>query len=254
MNVYFDYFLLLGAGFIGGFLNTVVSSGSAVTLPILISFGISPNIANATNRIPVFIGFLASTVQFHKKRLIDWKKTIILSVPLIFGTFWGVYFVKDLPENSVKIIIIIALIVSFTLAITKYRKLSIKKISTPSKITFVTYLLFILLGLWGGIIVLDTATFILFTLILHLGIDLIEANAIKSALCLIFSFFSLCLFYWNGDVNWNYGGALAVGSFFGGYVGSKFAASEKSRIWIFKFLITALTFEILMLIYKSFLK
>jgi hypothetical protein len=48
------------------------------------------------------------------------------------------------------------------------------------------------LGLWGGIIVLDTARFILFSLMIHLGIDFIEANAMKSALCLIFSFVSVC--------------------------------------------------------------
>jgi uncharacterized membrane protein YfcA len=254
MDIFWEYFLLLGAGFIGGFLNAVVSSGSAVTLPLLISFGIPPNIANATNRIPVVAGFVASTFQFHKKKLIDWKKTMILAAPLILGTIGSVLFVEDLPENSVKTIIILALCVSFFLAITKYKKLSIKKISTPSKITFVTYLLFVLLGFWGGVIVLDTATFILFSLMLHLGIDLIEANAIKSALCLIFSFVSLCLFYFNGDINWFYGGCLAVGSFGGGYVGSKFATSEKSRKWVFKFLITTLTFEILLLVYKSFIK
>jgi hypothetical protein len=54
--------------------------------------------------------------------------------------------------------------------------------------------------------VLDTATFILSSLMLHLGIDFIEDNAMKSALCLIFSFVSLCLFAFNGDVNWFVGG------------------------------------------------
>jgi uncharacterized membrane protein YfcA len=110
------------------------------------------------------------------------------------------------------------------------------------------------LGLWGGIIVLDTATFILFSLLLHLGLDFIEANAIKSALCLIFSFVSMCLFAVNGDINWFFGGCLAVGSFFGGYVGSKFAAKESSRKWVFILLITILSIEILSLIYKNFIK
>jgi len=243
--------LLIVAGFIGGFLNTVVSSGSAVTLPILISLGISHNIANATNRIPVFVGFLASTIQFHKKKLIDWKKTITLSIPLIVGTIIGVLFVEDLPGKAVHTIITIALFVSFFLAITKFKKLTIKNIKPATKITFVTYLLFLVLGLWGGIIVLDTATLILFSLMLHLGLDFIEANAMKSALCLIFSFVSLCLFALNDDVNWVYGSCLAVGSFFGGFVGSKFAIKEKSRVWVFILLITILSIEILLLILKT---
>jgi uncharacterized membrane protein YfcA len=252
MGDYWGYVLLVFAGLLGGFLNTVVSSGSAVTLPALLSFGLLPHLANATNRIPVFVGFLASTYQFHRKGLIDWKKTLTLSMPLIIGTIIGVLFVESLPGEYVNTIIIIALFVSFSLAIYKFKNLTIKKVSQPHKITIVTYLLFCLLGLWGGIIVLDTATFILFSLLLHLGIDFIKANAMKSALCLIFSFVSLCLFAFNGHVNWVLGGCLAVGSYLGGYIGSKFASKESSRVWSFALLIALLSIEILLLIYKSF--
>jgi uncharacterized membrane protein YfcA len=245
------YGLLLLAGFVGGFLNTVVSSGSAVTLPVLISFGLLPNIANATNRVPVFIGFLASTYQFHRQKLIDWKKIFMLSIPLILGTVIGVLFVEDLPVAYINTIIIIALFVSFSLAIYKFKNLTVRKVSRPHKITIVTYLLFCLLGVWGGMIVLDTATFILFALLLHLGTDFIEANAMKSALCLVFSFVSLCLFALNDDIHWFFGACLAAGSFFGGYVGSKFAAKESSRVWAFALLIALLSIEIFLLIYKS---
>ena len=155
------YIVLVLAGFVGGFLNTVVSSGSAVTLPVLISFGLLPNIANATNRIPVFVGFLSSTYQFHRNKLIDWKKTIRLSIPLVVGTVLGVLLVKDLPGKYVSEIIVVALFVSFFLAIYKYKNVTIKKLTVPAKITIFTYILFCLVGVWGGLIVLDTATFIL---------------------------------------------------------------------------------------------
>ncbi len=251
MDDIWGYLVLVLAGFVGGFLNTVVSSGSAVTLPILISFGLLPNIANATNRIPVFVGFLSSTYQFHRNKLIDWKKTGRLAIPIVFGTVLGVLYVEDLPADVINNIIIIALFVSFFLAIYKFKNITLKKAPRATKFTILTYILFCIIGLWGGIIVLDTATFILFSLLLHLGIDFIEANAIKSALCLIFSFVSLCLFAFNGDVNWYLGGCLSVGSFLGGYVGSKFATKEKSRFWAFALLITLLTTEILVLIFKS---
>lgn len=117
--------------FLGGFLNTVASSGSAVTLPALISFGLSPNIAKATNRIHVFVEFLVSTYQFHKKKLIDWKKTLTLSIPLIVGSIAGVLIVEDLPREYVNTIIVIAMFVSFSLALYKFKNLTIKK-SQPS--------------------------------------------------------------------------------------------------------------------------
>jgi hypothetical protein len=44
-----DYAVLVAAGLACGFLNTLASSGSAVSLPILVLIGLSPAAANATN-------------------------------------------------------------------------------------------------------------------------------------------------------------------------------------------------------------
>ncbi|MFM2228199.1 MAG: hypothetical protein RL664_1542 [Bacteroidota bacterium] len=121
--------LILCVFFWGGFLNTVSSSGSAVTLPSLISFGLSPNIANAANRIHVFVEFLVSTYQFHKKKLIDWKKTLTLSIPLIVGTILRVLLIEHLPTGYVNTLIILALFVSFSLAIYNFKISQLKKSS-----------------------------------------------------------------------------------------------------------------------------
>ena len=51
-----DLLLALGAGFACGFLNTAASSGSVVTLPIMIFLGLDAATANATNRLPVLVG------------------------------------------------------------------------------------------------------------------------------------------------------------------------------------------------------
>jgi uncharacterized protein len=47
------YLLLLIGGLVAGFINTLASSGSAITLPILLFLGLSPHVANATNRLNV---------------------------------------------------------------------------------------------------------------------------------------------------------------------------------------------------------
>jgi uncharacterized protein len=49
------------AGLACGFLNTAASSGSAVSLPILMAIGLDPVTANATNRLPVLIGAMSAT-------------------------------------------------------------------------------------------------------------------------------------------------------------------------------------------------
>ena len=59
-----DLLLALGAGFACGFLNTAASSGSVVTLPIMIFLGLDAATANATNRLPVLVGALSGAMDF----------------------------------------------------------------------------------------------------------------------------------------------------------------------------------------------
>ena len=78
--------LLILAGFLGGLLNTVASSGSAVTLPAMIFIGLSPQVANATNRVALLVGFIMATYKYHKAGLVDWKRGMQLAPMIIIGT------------------------------------------------------------------------------------------------------------------------------------------------------------------------
>ncbi len=250
MNQFVTGILLIFAGLLGSFLNAMVSSGSAVTLPLLIFLGIPPSVANATNRIPVAVGFFSSTLHFHRVGLIDWKKTVTLVIPICIGTIGGVLLVEQLSDNAIKYLLMAALLFSLTLALTKFKKVTFHQPSGIIAISRSTYLIFLIIGVWGGLIVLDTATFILLALTLNMGMDLIKANAMKSALCLIFVLVSLLFFDAGGMINWKAGLMVSVGSYVGGYIGSKLAIAEKSRIWLFRLLITVIFIEIISMIYK----
>ena len=223
-----------------------------VTLPFLIYLGIPPGIANATNRIPCLVGFISSTYNFHRAKLIDWRKVFILSIPLVFGTILGVLLVVKLNDNIVKNILIGALFFSLILALTKYKKITVRENQKNKSINWLTFIIFSFIGIWAGILVLDTATFILFALSLHLGIDLLKSNAIKSAVCLIILIVSSMIFYEEGQIDWQAGFLLSIGSFWGGYLGSKLAISESSRVWIFRILISVILFEMMTLVYTRF--
>jgi hypothetical protein len=214
--------------------------------------GIPPGIANATNRIPCLVGFISSTYNFHRAKLIDWRKVFILSIPLVFGTILGVLLVVKLNDNIVKNILIGALFFSLILALTKYKKITVRENQKNKSINWLTFIIFSFIGIWAGILVLDTATFILFALSLHLGIDLLKSNAIKSAVCLIILIVSSMIFYEEGQIDWQAGFLLSIGSFWGGYLGSKLAISESSRVWIFRILISVILFEMMTLVYTRF--
>jgi uncharacterized protein len=59
------------AGLVGGFISTLASNGSAVTLPALEILGLIDNVANGTNRLSVVALGLVGTVSFYRRGLLD---------------------------------------------------------------------------------------------------------------------------------------------------------------------------------------
>lgn len=60
--------LLLVCGVLSGMMNTLASSGSAITLPVMIFLGVPPPVANATNRLPILIGSSISVYNFQRSK------------------------------------------------------------------------------------------------------------------------------------------------------------------------------------------
>ena len=59
--------ILLVAGLGCGLVNTLASSGSAISLPVLMMFGLSPLDANATNRLTVLFGSLMALTHIRSE-------------------------------------------------------------------------------------------------------------------------------------------------------------------------------------------
>ena len=243
--------LFIAVGCISGFMNTVASSGTAVTLPVMIFSGVDPLVANATNRLPVFIGFLTSVVNYTRSGKIPWKTAALLSIPVGIGTAYGALFVGSLPKVYSELFIVIALFISLILVLMNPRNFLVSKNLGVKKINGFTFFIMFIIGLWAGIIVLDSALFTLFALVLLMRYELIKANVIKSVLILTVGLISLSIFIYSGKVNWTIGILLSVGSIAGSYIGSNFAMQESSRIWVFRMIKLIITAELVILIIRT---
>ena len=240
------------AGFASGFINTLASSGSAITLPLLISLGISPNVANGTNRIPIVASSVVSILTFHQAKIIDWRNGLLLSIPVTLGSLAGAAVAAIVPPHSLSEFIIAAMVITFLLLLIKPgRWLKAQSAETP-KVKWVQMLIVFCVGFWAGFIVLDSATYMLFALVLGVGYDLTRANAVKALFLLFVSLSSLVIFYEHQEVDWQIGGLLATGSMFGGWVGARIASKEWAKIWVYRTLVIVVLAEILHLIYEFF--
>ena len=78
--------MLLIAGIVCGFINTLASSGSAVSLPILMTLGLPALAANATNRLPVLLGSLMALATFQAAGKMDWLAAWKMVLPATLGS------------------------------------------------------------------------------------------------------------------------------------------------------------------------
>jgi len=244
--------LYLGAGFLSGFLNTIASAGSAVTLPLLIFMGLPANIANATNRVQVAMGRVSSIIAFQRARAIDWRNGLILAAPCLLGAVLGAYIAAIMRIKYVGWAITVAVILAFVLLLTNPKRLLKDQEVERPVLKWWHLALYFLVGLWGGFIVLDANTYGLLVLVLAIGYDLKKANAIKAVANFPNSTAALVIFAWAGEVDWYIGGLLSVGSVIGSWIGAVLAAKQWIKIWIYRILIAILVVEIYQLIIKYF--
>jgi len=240
-----EIMIAIGAGILCGFLNTVASSGSAVTLPLLILMGLTPAMANGTNRVPVLVGALIASIAFLRAGLIDWSLAFKILTPTVIGSIVGAYLAVYMPQSYIKLLIFLALICAFILLFSGIKKLIEKEFEEGLRYRGFEIAILFAVGLWLGVIVLDGATYMLLALIAFVRLPLVKANAYKNLAIFATSAIALAVFTTKGEVNWELGGMMALGSIVGAFFGAKFALHQLAKVWTFRFLAMIILLELI---------
>ncbi|MBV9038673.1 MAG: sulfite exporter TauE/SafE family protein [Acidobacteriaceae bacterium] len=235
---------LLGAGLACGLINTLASSGSAISLPVLMMLGLSPLAANATNRLPVLFGSLMALHTFQRKHEVNWRVGMMVAVPATVGSVAGVLLAEKLPRRDMALVITAAVLVALLLLFTKLRQVLQRPSDRLAHITVMGVIALLAVGFWLGFIVLDGATYLLLVLILIFRFDLVRANALKVLLLVTTTLVPIAMFSSAGKIHWTEGLLMSAGSIAGGYLGARFTMHERAKFWIFRILVAVLVLEI----------
>lgn len=235
---------IIAAGFLSGFFTTVASSGSAVTLPLLLFLGLSPAIATGTNRLPVAISGAIATITFIKAGKVQPMMAVKIVVPTLLGGIVGTLFVDPIPPKYLEFIITGSILIALVLLLTSIKQTLQKTHVDPPRYRYRDAFYLFLVGLWVGLIFLDGATYLLMVLILSMRFVLAEANAYKNIIVFIVSTCSLAILGAHGDIDWAIGGTLAIGGIVGGYVGAKFSMHELAKKWTYRILVGIMIIEL----------
>jgi len=239
------WMLALGAGGLCGFLNAAASSGSALTLPLLLSLGLPPAVANGTNRVCVLAGMVTASWRFQRAGVIPWRLLSRLLPPFLGMAILGAAIAAVLPMRGIRLLIDGALLLALAMVLLRphrwLREDGSAGVNTPPSPKLLT--LMGAVGFWTGLIVLDAATYLLVSLVLVGGLSLPRANVIKVLLIGLATIASLAVFLARGEINAFAALPLLLGSALGGWLGAALALGPHARLWIYRLLIGTLGYE-----------
>lgn len=238
----FAYALLIVLGIIAGIVNTMAGGGSNLTVPALMIMGLPPEVANATNRVGVFLQTLVGVLGFKKKDKLDYSnETFLMLVPSLIGGLIGALIASFAPSTILKPLLL-GTMISMALIILVFPSVTVPAEGTPIKKLKSTPLAWVglfIAGIYGGFVQAGVGFILLLALSGFLRYDLHRATALKIFCSLAFTLIALVVFIARGQVDWVLGLILAIGFMIGAKIGVAFTVklSPKAIKW-FLFLMT----------------
>jgi uncharacterized membrane protein YfcA len=217
------YLVVVAVGIVAGIINTLAAGGSLLTLPVLMALGLPPNMANGTNRIAILLQNVVGVRQFHKEKVMDFPSGFKVGIPAAAGAIAGAFIAVNLNDEVMKLAIAGVMILVFFLILLKPNRWINSHETHPPIPYWVQVIVFFFVGVYGGFIQAGVGFFLLTSLVLGSGFELVKANALKLLIILLYTPLALLIFFMNGDVNLWLGLVLAVGNMTGAWIGTKIA-------------------------------
>ena len=224
---YIEIIVLIVAGVFTGFINTLAGGGSIISLSVLMFLGLPPSVANGTNRIGVAVQTFTAVASFKKQKVLDHKKALLLSIPAVFGSVVGANIAIDINDKIFEnVFAVIMIFMLFFILFKPQKYLYGRKELINKKISIWQIIIFFCIGIYGGFIQVGIGYFLLASIVLGAGYDLIKANAIKVLIAMFITIIALVIFIINGEIRWMYGIIMAAGTMIGALIASKLAVKK----------------------------
>lgn len=223
MNI-FDAILLIGSGVLVGFINTLAGGGTIISLSVFMLLGLPPITANGTHRIAATLQTMTSSATFFRKKKLDIRQGLILSIPVVAGSLLGAMIAVEINEQLFKrLVAVVMLGMLFFILYKPQLWLKGRVTDTITTTRWWHYLLFFLIGIYGGFIHVGVGYFLIIGTVMGLGYDLVRSNALKVFIVFIYTPITLLVFLWKGQADWGFGLVHAIGNVLGAWLAARYA-------------------------------
>ena len=245
----FEISIAFVGGILAGGINTLAGSGSAITLTILMEIlGLSPLVANATNRVGTATQSLAGSYAFYKNGKLNVARSriylLFTTIGAIIGVIVSVKISNEAFKEVFKYLMILMLVVILV---------NPKRWLRTTDIDYVlsrwwSIPLSLLIGFYGGFIQMGMGVFFLVIMVLIARYSLTDANAVKLVVVAIYTILAVAIYHYMGLIDWKFGLLLAVGQTIGAYFTANYAAqSEKANVWAHRILVVVVAAAVIRL-------
>jgi uncharacterized membrane protein YfcA len=230
---------ILLAGVAAGTINTVVGSGTLITFPTLLAFGIPPVTANVSNTIGLAPGSLSGAIGYRRELRGQRTRLLRLGLASLVGGIAGALLLLWLPSSAFDAIVPGLILLGCFLVVVGpriSRRVAARaeaRGGMPEHGAWWVWPAVLLAGVYGGYF--GAAQGVLLMAILGIGIveSMQRHNATKNVLALIVNTVAAIVFVLlafvevpflpesaGSSVDWAAAGLIAVGSVVGGQVGA----------------------------------
>ena len=216
---------VFAAGIAAGGINAVVGSGSLITFPTLLAFGVPPVLANVSNNVGLVPGGASGAYGYRRELTGQWGRLARLGVASAAGSVGGAILLLKLPASTFKVIVPVLILIACVLVILQPKlngwlaahRSEVSRNGGP--------------GLWAGVCAsgvyggyFGAAQGVLMIGLLGIFLDepLQRVNALKNGLTVIVNGVAAIVFISLTHVAWILAALIAAGSTIGGLIGARY--------------------------------
>jgi uncharacterized membrane protein YfcA len=218
---------VLLAGVAAGTINTVVGSGTLITFPTLLAFGVPPVTANVSNTIGLVPGSLSGAIGYRRELVGQRGRLLRLGTASAIGGVAGAVLLLVLPAAAFDAVVpvliglgcVLVLLQPRISAAVTARAQARGREAHPHGAAWV-WVLVMLAGVYGGYF--GAAQGVLLMAVLGVGLQesMQRNNATKNVLALLVNAIAALVFIAVADVDWAVAGLIALGAVVGGQLGA----------------------------------
>ncbi len=221
--------LLIGlAGLAAGTINSVVGSGTLITFPTLLAFGVPPVTANVSNTIGLVPGSLSGAIGYRRELVGQRPRVLRLATASLAGGLVGAVLLLVLDEGAFEAIVPILVSLGLVLVVLQprisrwvaQRHAALGEDTRGSAGAWWVWPAVLGTGMYGGYF--GAAQGVLLMAVMGIGIPetLQRLNAVKNVLAMLVNLVAGAVFVFVADVDWKVVALIGAGSLVGGQLGA----------------------------------